>query len=185
MAAQDDQPTPPADTSAGAAPSGEQTAAAADAQAAGPDTGSAESLAGELPPPGGVPGAPWGSMPGQPKPVGAFGRFARNRLTQIAAALAVGAIIGGGTVAFIDYHANSSTSQNQVSPFGSGSTGNGSNGNGYGGNGYGGGFPGGGFGNGGSGGFGDGQSGSGQSGSGSSSGGSGTGSSEGSQGFGT
>jgi hypothetical protein len=172
------------DTSAEAAPSGEQTAAAADAQAAGPDTGSdtgsAESLVGELPPPGGVPGAPWGSMPGQPKPVGAFGRFARNRLTQIAAALAVGAIIGGGTVAFIDYHANSSTSQNQVSPFGSGSTGNGSNGNGYGGNGYGGGFPGGGFGNGGSGGFGDGQSGSG-----SSSGGSGTGSSEGSQGFGT
>jgi hypothetical protein len=32
----------------------------------------------------------------------AFGRFARNRATQLVAAVVVGAVIGGGTVAIVD-----------------------------------------------------------------------------------
>jgi hypothetical protein len=32
----------------------------------------------------------------------AFGRFARNRATQLVAAVVIGAVIGGGTVAIVD-----------------------------------------------------------------------------------
>ena len=125
--------------------------------------------AAEQPPQGPVPPPTWGAA-GQrpPRPIGPFGHFVRNRLTQIAAALLVGALIGGGTVAIIDNHNNGNTVQ-PGNQFGTGRFGNG----------YGQ-FPGGGgFGNG----FGNGQQGNGfGDGSGSSSGG---GSTQGGQGTGT
>jgi hypothetical protein len=44
---------------------------------------------------------------GSPRGFGpAFGRFIRNRATHLAAAVVVGAVVGGGTVAIVDNFAN-------------------------------------------------------------------------------
>jgi hypothetical protein len=52
----------------------------------------------------------------------AFGRFARNRATQLVAAVVVGAVIGGGTVAVVDNATNHNQPSRQVfrpgTPFG-------------------------------------------------------------------
>jgi hypothetical protein len=44
----------------------------------------------------------------------AFGRFARNRATQLVAAVVVGAVIGGGTVAIVDTATNHNQPSRQV-----------------------------------------------------------------------
>jgi hypothetical protein len=44
----------------------------------------------------------------------AFGRFARNRATQLVAAVVVGAVIGGGTVAIVDNATNHNQPSRQV-----------------------------------------------------------------------
>jgi hypothetical protein len=81
---------------------------------------SAPSAASAAEPP---PGPPYGAPAGHYVfvPAGAtvrtrrfgpgFGRFARNRATQLVAAVVVGAVIGGGTVAIVD----SATNHNQPS----------------------------------------------------------------------
>jgi pyruvate/2-oxoglutarate dehydrogenase complex dihydrolipoamide acyltransferase (E2) component len=52
----------------------------------------------------------------------AFGRFARNRATQLVAAVVIGAVIGGGTVAIVDNATNHNQQSRQVvrpaGPFG-------------------------------------------------------------------
>ncbi|HEX4705334.1 MAG TPA: hypothetical protein VH352_24620 [Pseudonocardiaceae bacterium] len=56
----------------------------------------------------------------------AFGRFARNRATQLVAAVVVGAVVGGGTVAIVDnatyhdQHARPFRTGQSVIPFGDG-----------------------------------------------------------------
>jgi pyruvate/2-oxoglutarate dehydrogenase complex dihydrolipoamide acyltransferase (E2) component len=54
----------------------------------------------------------------------AFGRFARNRATQLVAAVVLGAVIGGGTVAIVDNATNHNQPSRQVfrqgGPFGNG-----------------------------------------------------------------
>jgi hypothetical protein len=126
-----------------------------------PTADAPEPPAVEQPPQGSVPPSVWKAAQWPPNPIGPFGRFVRNRLTQVAAALLVGALIGGGTVALINKHNNGNSSNFQPDD----RFGRGRDGSGYGQ------FPGGGpFGNGQQGnGFGNGSS------SGSSQGGQGTG----------
>jgi hypothetical protein len=60
--------------------------------------------AGTPPPPPGAPPGHYVFVPagGNRKFGPAFGRFARNRATHLVAAVVVGALIGGGTVAIVD-----------------------------------------------------------------------------------
>jgi hypothetical protein len=48
----------------------------------------------------------------------AFGRFARNRATHLVAAVVVGALVGGGTVAIVDNAGHQRPEFTQRGPFG-------------------------------------------------------------------
>lgn len=60
------------------------------------------------PPPSGAPVGHYVFVPagGNRRFGPAFGRFARNRATHLVAAVVVGALVGGGTVAIVDNAAN-------------------------------------------------------------------------------
>lgn len=60
-----------------------------------------------MPPPPGAQAGHYVFVPAGARPPGqgfgpAFGRFARNRATHLVAAVVVGALVGGGTVAIVD-----------------------------------------------------------------------------------
>lgn len=80
-----------------------------------------------LPPPGAPPGHYVFVPAGANRKFGpAFGRFARNRATHLVAAVVVGALVGGGTVAIVDNAANHQRPQfsrfgQPGGPFGNGS----------------------------------------------------------------
>jgi hypothetical protein len=101
----DRQPSPP---QAGAQPPTESEPAPSAAPPPDAETAAnAETAAG--PPPYGIPPGHYMFVPDEHRNRGfgpAFGRFARNRATHLVAAVVVGALVGGGTVAIFDNAVN-------------------------------------------------------------------------------
>jgi hypothetical protein len=99
------QPPTETEPAPSAAPSAEQAATeqtGTEQTAAAPPQGQQASF-GMPPPPPGAQGHYVFVPAGQDRRFGpAFGRFVRNRATHLVAAVVVGALIGGGTVAIVD-----------------------------------------------------------------------------------
>jgi hypothetical protein len=100
------QPPTETEPAPSAAPSAEQAATeqtGTEQTAAAPPQGQQASFGMPPPPPGAQAGHYVFVPAGQDRRFGpAFGRFVRNRATHLVAAVVVGALIGGGTVAIVD-----------------------------------------------------------------------------------
>lgn len=100
----------------------------AEPQGAPPPTESEPTPSAAAPPPGGhYVWVPAGARPPGRRFGPAVGRFARHRATQLVAAVVVGAVIGGGTVAIVDNAAHRDVPNRTFfhGPFGNGNGGNG------------------------------------------------------------
>ena len=76
-----------------------------------------------MPPPPGVQAGHYVFVPAGARPPGqgfgpAFGRFVRNRATHLVAAVVVGALVGGGTVAIVDNAGHDRPQFSNPGPFG-------------------------------------------------------------------